>query len=668
MLSIKINNVEFSVKPGISILEVCKYVGVTVPRFCYHELLSIAGNCRMCLVEVEPFEKPVASCVAEIEEGMSIRLDTPFVKKARENVMEILLLNHPLDCPICDQAGECDLQDQAKVFGGTFSRNFFNRKGVEDKYCGPLIKTIMTRCISCTRCVRFGAEIAGVDYFGTLNRGGATEIGNYIQKMFLSEISGNVIDLCPVGALTARPQAFKARPWELKVVETIDTSDSLGSNIYVNFKETEIIRILPKSNNEKILSTIISDRTRFSYDSINKNRITNLYQYSQNTQKYKKVNWESTLKDIDSLVKNYNKNISFFIDEEIDLESLLHIKHLKFSNNYKINIITNAPYEFTNLYISSKNSLKDSIDKIDKLVLLIGTNLKSENAVLNAKIKIQQSKQYINVFQCAVSVKDNLSSTFIHFSAPKIFNIFQGKSSTLCQNFIKSLNILTIFGSSFKYKVTDYISLLGNLDRIPANINSLALTNFSNSSGFNWANISSNKESNEQSLFIGSNLSDIYFSRYFFNKDVRNNSIWINSHGSKTASNNSYILPSKVNFEVENFFLNQEGIFQKTSSVVPSPTESRSLSKILQVMFKEGYNYHYYSHMFEQAKKKIINKAKSISLFKKINTKCLGISLISTYPIKILHKNSFLFNNISKNSTLMLNSFEEYKQLEANFS
>jgi len=208
MVSVNVNGIEILVKPGVSILEACKYAGLNLPRFCYHEILSVSGNCRMCLVEVEALEKPVASCVTEVTEGMVVYVDSPFVKKARENVVETLLLNHPLDCPICDQAGECDLQDQTKTFGANHSRYFFNKKGVEDKYCGPLIKTIMTRCITCTRCVRFSTEIAGVDFFGTLNRGGSTEIGSYVAQMFKSEISGNVIDLCPVGALTSKPYAF----------------------------------------------------------------------------------------------------------------------------------------------------------------------------------------------------------------------------------------------------------------------------------------------------------------------------------------------------------------------------------------------------------------------------------------------------------------------------
>jgi NADH-quinone oxidoreductase subunit G len=214
MIFIKINNKIFFVKKNITLLEACKYVGITIPRFCYHESLSISGNCRMCLVEIEPNAnlKPVSACTLTITEDMHILTDTPFVKKARENVLETLLLHHPLDCPICDQGGECDLQDQTKMYGLKNSRYFFNKRGVEDKFLGSFIKTIMTRCIHCTRCVRFSDEFVGKRILGTLNRGQHTEIGPYISTVFDSNISGNVIDLCPVGALTSKIYAFKARP------------------------------------------------------------------------------------------------------------------------------------------------------------------------------------------------------------------------------------------------------------------------------------------------------------------------------------------------------------------------------------------------------------------------------------------------------------------------
>ena len=248
MIKVFVNDIEVFVNPNSSALEACETVGVEVPRFCYHERLSVAGNCRMCLVEIAKMPKPVASCAMPIMPDMRIYTDTPLVKKAREGVLEFLLLNHPLDCPICDQGGECDLQDQAMVFGSDRTRFYDFKRGVEDKNVGPLIKTIMTRCIHCTRCVRFAAEIAGVEALGTTGRGRETEIGTYLEKTFQSELSGNVIDLCPVGALTSKPYSFTTRPWELNSVNSIDLTDAIGSNIRLDSRGNDLLRILPRLN------------------------------------------------------------------------------------------------------------------------------------------------------------------------------------------------------------------------------------------------------------------------------------------------------------------------------------------------------------------------------------------------------------------------------------
>jgi NADH dehydrogenase (ubiquinone) Fe-S protein 1 len=232
-MKILLNEKVINVKPGITILQACKEGGVEIPRFCYHERLMIAGNCRMCLVEVEKSMKPLASCAMPIMNGMKVFTNTVMVKKAREGVMELLLANHPLDCPICDQGGECDLQDQALVFGSDRGRFYEVKRSVVDKNCGVLIKTVMTRCIHCTRCVRFISELAGVNDFGVTGRGNSMEISTYVSNVLLSEVSGNIIDLCPVGALTSKPYAFMGRSWELESVESIDIFDGLGSNINV---------------------------------------------------------------------------------------------------------------------------------------------------------------------------------------------------------------------------------------------------------------------------------------------------------------------------------------------------------------------------------------------------------------------------------------------------
>ena len=301
MLKVEINDIDFFVQTGVSILEACEFVGIYVPRFCYYQNLSVAGNCRMCLVEIANSPKPVASCALPILNNMKIYVNSPLAKKARENVLEALLLNHPLDCPICDQGGECDLQDQSRAYGGDRTRFFFNKRVVEDKYCNPLIKTIMTRCIHCTRCVRFNAEISGNEFFGVLTRGTHTEIGSYGVSSYNSEISANIVDLCPVGALTPKQYSFKGRPWELRNFESIDLSDGLGSNIYVSIKESEILRVFPKLNYE-INGNIISDKARFYYDYNKNNRLDKFFGFKNKIQNFKNLNLND--KKILSLLNN----------------------------------------------------------------------------------------------------------------------------------------------------------------------------------------------------------------------------------------------------------------------------------------------------------------------------------------------------------------------------
>ena len=273
MPTAKVNGVEVEFEPGMTVLQVAELGGEEIPRFCYHERLSIAGNCRMCLVEVKPGPpKPQASCALPAAENMEIFTNTPMVKKAREGVLEFLLINHPLDCPICDQGGECDLQDETLGYGRDDSRYAENKRAVEEKYMGPLIKTVMTRCIQCTRCIRFISEVAGEPEIGATGRGEDMEITTYLESAVTSELSGNVVDLCPVGALTSKPYAFNARPWELKKTETIDVMDALGSNIRADARGPEVMRVLPRTNDD-VNEEWISDKTRHACDGLMRQRL-----------------------------------------------------------------------------------------------------------------------------------------------------------------------------------------------------------------------------------------------------------------------------------------------------------------------------------------------------------------------------------------------------------
>ena len=273
----KVNGVEVEFEPGMTVLQVAELAGEEIPRFCYHERLSIAGNCRMCLVEVKPGPpKPQASCALPAAENQEIFTNTPMVKKAREGVLEFLLINHPLDCPICDQGGECDLQDETLGYGRDDTRYQENKRAVEEKYMGPLVKTVMTRCIQCTRCVRYVTEIAGVPEIGMISRGEDAEITTYLEKALGTEMAGNVVDLCPVGALTHKPWAFNYRPWELKKTETIDVHDAVGANVRVDARGSEVMRVLPRTN-EAINEEWIDDKTRYAVDGLMRQRLDRPY-------------------------------------------------------------------------------------------------------------------------------------------------------------------------------------------------------------------------------------------------------------------------------------------------------------------------------------------------------------------------------------------------------
>src|SRR3979409_1473396 len=284
MTKLSIDGKEIDVPAEFTLLQACEVAGAEIPRFCYHERLSIAGNCRMCLIEVAGIPKPQASCAIAVKElppnkdssPKILNTKTPMVKKAREGVMEFLLINHPLDCPICDQGGECDLQDQAMAYGVDSSRFKENKRAVEDKYVGVLVKTIMNRCIHCTRCVRFMTEVAGVPELGAIGRGEDMEITTYLEQAMTSELQGNVVDLCPVGALTSKPYAFTARPWELKKTESVDVMDAMGCNIRIDSRGREVMRVLPRIN-EGVNEEWIADKTRFACDGLKRQRLDRPY-------------------------------------------------------------------------------------------------------------------------------------------------------------------------------------------------------------------------------------------------------------------------------------------------------------------------------------------------------------------------------------------------------
>ncbi|TWB20730.1 NADH dehydrogenase subunit G [Nitrospirillum amazonense] len=386
MPKLTIDGIELEVAPGTSVLQACEQLGIEVPRFCYHEKLSVPANCRMCLVEMEKAPKPIASCAMPCGEGMVIKTDTETVHKARKGVMEFLLINHPLDCPICDQGGECDLQDQAVGYGFDRGRYGEEKRAVKDKNLGPLIKTIMTRCIHCTRCIRFSDEIAGVSVMGATGRGEHMEIGTYVEAAVSSELSGNLVDVCPVGALTSKPYAYTARPWELRKTESVDVLDAVGSNIRIDTRGGEVLRILPRLN-EAVNEEWISDKTRYAHDGLKRQRLDR--PYIRENGKLRAASWEEALALTASKLKGAApEKIAAIAGDLADAESLLALKDLlggmgvasleSRQDGSAIDAADRAGYIF--------NSTIAGIEQADQ-ILLIGTNPRWEGSLVNARIR-----------------------------------------------------------------------------------------------------------------------------------------------------------------------------------------------------------------------------------------------------------------------------------------
>ena len=386
MPKLTIDGQEIEVAAGSTVLQACEEAGVEIPRFCYHDRLEIAGNCRMCLVEMEKSPKPIASCAMPAGEGMVIRTNTEKVRKARHGVMEFLLINHPLDCPICDQGGECDLQDQAMAYGMDRSRYHENKRAVDDKNLGPLISTHMTRCIHCTRCIRFITDIAGVEELGATGRGEHMEIGTYVEKAISSELSGNIIDICPVGALNSKPYAYSARSWELVRTESIDVHDAVGSNIRLDSRGREVMRVLPRLH-EEVNEEWISDKTRFAHDGLKRNRLDQ--PYVRRDGRLEVATWDEALETaVQALTKAGGEGVAAIAGDLACTESMFALKGLFErlgsphvdcrQDGAKLDPATRAAYLF--------NTTIAGIEDADAC-LLIGTNPRWEAAMVNARLR-----------------------------------------------------------------------------------------------------------------------------------------------------------------------------------------------------------------------------------------------------------------------------------------
>ena len=674
MPKITINNKVIDFQDGMTVMQACELADVEIPRFCYHDKLSIAGNCRMCLVEMEKSPKPIASCAMPAAEGMNIKTNTELVKKARQGVMEFLLINHPLDCPICDQGGECDLQDQALHYGFDKSRYEENKRAVKNKYMGPLVSTIMTRCIHCTRCVRFSTEIAGVDDIGLLGRGENAEITTYLEKTIESELSGNVIDLCPVGALTNKPYAFQSRPWELKKTESVDVFDGMGASIRIDSKGKNVLRVLPRLN-EEINEEWINDKTRFAIDGLSKQRLDKPYIKIDN--KLEATSWDTALKLVASEIKKRGaENTSAFSGKFSDIESLYSTKNF-------LNLLNSEFYDcrFDNTqFIPGHRSsylFNSSIQKIDEAdaILIIGSNPKWEAAVLNSRIR----KAYLNN-NCQIALigpKINLTYKYTHLSNDISYlnNILNEKSDFL-EHLKNAKNPLMLIGSS-AINYNDGIEIL----KICAEIcNKFNIVNESEN-GFNILNQNISRVGALDIGFYSKNFDRDF--KVSLTKHIRDTNpvvfllgldeinfsslkdsfvIYIGHHGDEGANNADIILPSPAFPEKTSTFVNIEGRVLQTTKCFNPIGEAKEEWKIFRALsqeFKEQLKFNNLKELRQEIIKKFPHLNQLNILPNKSEVNFAKSHIIDNKEIEYNIKNFYMTDSISRASVNMANCTKE---------
>ena len=661
MLKLKINDIDVEVEEGLTVLQACEKIGVEIPRFCYHEKLSIAGNCRMCLVEMEKSPKPIASCAMPAADGMVIKTNTPKIEKSRKGVMEFLLANHPLDCPVCDQGGECDLQDQSMFYGIDKSRFKENKRAVPDKNMGPLIKTQMTRCIHCTRCIRFATEIAGVPELGAIGRGEDMQITTYLEKSVQSELSGNVIDLCPVGALTSKPYAFEARPWELKKTETIDVMDAVGSNIRVDTYGWEVKRVLPIIN-EDINEEWISDKTRYACDGLLNQRIDTPYIKYNN--KFEKASWAEAYKIIKSKIENTNKEkICGFVGDLVNMEASFIFKE------FFDRTLDNSNYDTrdNNRFIDTSNrenyifnSKINGIEETD-FILMVGTNPRYESTMLNARIR----KAYLNNKTKIISLNEIGDLTYPYESldgkTQNILDIFQNKNP-ISEIIIKSKKPMIILGESFlNLKLSKFLFNL---------IKNFLLKNEKFSENWNPLNILSSDAATVGNL----DLDIININRNLI-KELKENKfellyllgqdnlrfdkknefiIYQGSHGDRGAEIADIILPGAAYTEQNGYFTNTEGKLQKAYKASYPPGEAKEDWQIINDLAELMNNRKLFndkeeleSSMFNYLKLKK-DKQKSHTVIE------LNVETFVNEDLNIYYKDYYFSNVVARSSKTML--------------
>ncbi|KAA0047391.1 NADH dehydrogenase (ubiquinone) iron-sulfur protein 1 [Cucumis melo var. makuwa] len=576
------------VPKGMTVLQACEIAGVDIPRFCYHSRLSIAGNCRMCLVEVEKSPKPVASCAMPALPGMKIKTDTPLAKKAREGVMEFLLMNHPLDCPICDQGGECDLQDQSMAFGSDRGRFTDVKRSVVDKNLGPLVKTVMTRCIQCTRCVRFATEVAGVQDLGMLGRGSGEEIGTYVEKLMTSELSGNVIDICPVGALTSKPFAFKARNWELKGTETIDVTDAVGSNIRIDSRGPEVMRIVPRLN-EDINEEWISDKTRFCYDGLKRQRLNDPMIRGADG-RFKAVSWRDALALVAEAAHHVKpEEIVGIAGKLSDAESMIALKDLlnRLGSN---NVWCEGNGPQPNADLRSGYIMNTGIAGLEKadVFLLIGSQPKVEAAMINARIRKTVRATQAKVGYVGPPTEFNYDHQHLGTGPQTLVDIVEGRHpfGSILKN-AKNPAIIVgagLFERNDKdaiFSVVENIAKQNNVVRPDWNGYNVLLLNASQAAALDLGLVPESVTSIESAKFVYlMGADDVELEKVPKDAFV----VYQGHHGDRGVYRANVILPAAAFSEKDGTYENTEGCAQQTLPAVPTVGDARDDWKIIRAL------------------------------------------------------------------------------------
>ena len=662
MPKVKVDGIEVEVESGTTVLQACEIAGKEIPRFCYHERLSIAGNCRMCLVEMEKSPKPVASCAMPVAEGQVIYTNTEMVKKAREGVMEFLLINHPLDCPICDQGGECDLQDQSVKYGGGSSRYDLNKRSVKEKYMGPLIKTQMNRCIHCTRCIRFAEEIAGVPDLGAINRGENMEITTFLEKTVDSELSANVIDLCPVGALTSKPYAFEARPWELTKTETIDVMDAVGSNIRVDTKGWEVKRILPRVN-EDINEEWISDKTRYACDGLLTNRIDQPYIRKEG--KLVQCSWDDAFLKI-SLEFSKTKKIGGLIGGMTDLETIFSFKNLLSS----ISESSFVEFRQKDFYLDpahpSNYLFNTSIAGIDEsdLVLLVGANPRLEATMINSRIRKNFVSKKLEVFSIGNPGDQTYKVNFLGDNLNILKDIENEKSIFVERIKLAKKPIIIIGESVLNSKQGKYVletsksilkkyNVLSGLNILHQNASSVGAIMLQ------AYNLNEDVLDNELLYLIGADEVEIDKKDKFI--------IYQGSHASKNTKLADVVLPGAAYTEKDGLYVNLEGRVQAGYKASFPPGNAKEDWKILRALsdvIKKPLKF----NTIEQLRSKIFESSPllpKIDQLPKIDTSTLDVTTVNTLDSKVAytHIDYYQTNEITRSSKTMLECKTAREQL-----